>query len=139
MQAMKDYEISRQIKNKMRNSATVVSGKYPFETLLSFMSEMYLCVGMRLHSIIYSAKSLVPSIGIVYDPKVKNFLDYIGEKHFIDVSGITCQELCNLLDETFESYDNLKSRLKYEISHMCKNAEKNGTLMKELTERGFAE
>lgn len=139
MQAGRDYEISRKIKNKMRNPATVVSGKYPFETLLSFMGEMYLCVGMRLHSIIYSAKNSVPSIGIVYDPKVRNFLDYIGEKRFIDISGINSYKLCKMLDETCEQYDEIKSRLKFEMRNMCKKAENNGKLMKELLGRGFAE
>jgi len=139
MQARRDYDISRKIKNKMHNPATVVSGKYPFETLLSFMEKMYICVGMRLHSIIYSAKSVVPSIGIVYDPKVKNFLEYIGEMRSVDVSGITSDELCDLLDEACESYDEIKSRLKFEMNRMCKNAENNGKLMKDLLERGTAE
>ena len=139
MQARLDYDISRRIKNKMRNPATVVNGKYPFETLLSFIEEMYICVGMRLHSIIYSSKSLVPSIGIVYDPKVKNFLDYIGESRFIDVSEISSEKLCNMLDEACENYDDIKSRLKFEMNRMCKNAENNGKLMKDLLGRGIEE
>ena len=139
MQAMRDYDISRKIKNNMQNPATIVSGKYPAETLLSFIGKTYLCVGMRLHSIIYSAKGIVPSIGIVYDPKVKNFLDYIGEKHFADIGDISSEGLCGMLDEVIINYDGIKSQLKYEINHMYKNAKKNGELMKDLLGQGSAE
>ena len=132
MQIGVDYQIALKIKNAMKNSSTIVSGKYPFETVLSLIAKMYLCVGMRLHSIIYAAQTLVPAIGIVYDPKVKGFLEYINEDRFIDVTEINCGVLCKTLDELYESYDAVKSRMKYEIRDMQKKAELNGELMKNL-------
>lgn len=132
MQASKDYAIALKIKQAMKNSSSIVSGKYPIETILSLLDRMHLCVGMRLHSLIYAAQSLVPSIGIVYDPKVKGFMEYIDENCFVDVEGVTAHELCTLLDKLCSEYDNEKSHLKYEIREMRKRAELNGTLMKKL-------
>lgn len=134
MQKNLDYSIALKIKKKMKNTSTIVSGKYSFETLLSFIGEMYICVGMRLHSIIYSAKSLVPAIGIVYDPKVKGFLEYIGEDRFVDVSEMRSHILDKMLDELCENYDSIKSHMRFEMRSMCKKAEMNGELMKRLLE-----
>ena len=132
-----DYSIALQIKNSMKNTATIVSGKYPFETILSFISKTYLCIGMRLHSIIYSAKSLVPSIGIVYDPKVKGFLEYIGEKRFIDIKEINLSVLSNMLDELYTNYEKVRFDMKYEMRNMLKKAEMNGELMRKLLGEGL--
>ena len=132
MQTKVDYSVSLKIKNQMRNKSTIVSGKYPFETMLSLVSEMYICVGMRLHSLIYSASSLVPAIGIVYDPKVKGFLEYINEDRFIDINYLTTSSLCEILDSLCKNYDSVKSHMKYEMRDMRKMAEMNGVLMKKL-------
>ncbi|MCR4693263.1 MAG: polysaccharide pyruvyl transferase CsaB [Firmicutes bacterium] len=132
MQTSVDYQIALKIKNAMKNSSTIVSGKYSFETILSLIGKMYACVGMRLHSIIYAAKMLVPAIGLVYDPKVKGFLEYINEDRFIDVTEIDREILCKTLDGLCENYDAIKSHMKYEIRDMRKKAELNGELMKNL-------
>ena len=137
MQTGFDYGIALKIKSAMKNQSTIVSGKYPFETILSFMETVHICVGMRLHSIIYAAKSNVPSIGIVYDPKVKGFLEYIGETDFIDAKEVTFDSLCTALDGLLSDYDSAKARMKYSVRSMRNKAELNGELMKKLLDEGF--
>ena len=53
---------------------------------------------MRLHALIFAAGRGVPLVGTVYDPKVSGFLEYIGQKHFLDFSAVTGEALCHLLD-----------------------------------------
>jgi polysaccharide pyruvyl transferase CsaB len=132
MQTKVDYSVSLKIKNAMKSASTIVSGKYTFETILSLLGKMHICVGMRLHSLIYAASSLVPAIGIVYDPKVKGFLEYINEDRFVDVDNLTTASLCEGLDLLCANYDSVKSRMKYEMRNMRKMAEMNGVLMKKL-------
>ena len=132
MQVNRDYELSLKIKNKMKSDAKIIGAKYPFKTLLSLISKMYLCVGMRLHSLIFSANMLVPTIGIVYDPKVKGFLNDINEDKFLDLKDMTFDALKVYLDGICENSGEIKRRMKYEIPSIRKKAEKNGELMKEL-------
>ena len=136
MQASRDYEISLKIKNSMKNDATIIGGKYPFETVLSLVSNMYLCVGMRLHSLIFSASMLVPTIGIVYDPKIKGFMADINEDKFVDVTDISVSVLEDFLDKICENHEEIKRRMKYEIPAVRRKAERNGELMKELLDKG---
>ncbi len=55
-------------------------------------------VSIRLHALIFATAQNVPTVGIVYDPKVNAYLDYLGEKNYIDLSELTAERLCTLLD-----------------------------------------
>ena len=132
MQVSVDYKLASDVKNKMKNKATIVSGKYPVESVLSVIDKMYVCVGMRLHTLIYSASRIVPAIGIVYDPKVKGFLDYINEERYVDLSEISEEGLCKLLDEICENHSEVTSHMRYAIGLIKKKAKRNGELMQEL-------
>ena len=136
MQISRDYEISLKIKQSMKSESAIIGGKYPFETVLSLISKMYLCVGMRLHSLIFSANMLVPTIGLVYDPKIKGFLTDINETRYVDVKDVSAASLQEYLDDIYENYDEIKRRMKYDIPVIRKNAEKNGELMKMLLDKG---
>lgn len=137
MQTTFDYEVSLKIKNNMQCESSILGGKYPFETILSLISKMYICVGMRLHSLIFAASRIVPTIGIVYDPKIKGFLNDINENRFVDINEVSFEKLAEYLDSICVNYDSIKSKMKYEISDIRKKAEKNGELMKTLLDEGI--
>ena len=136
MQTSRDYDLSLKIKTEMKSDSTIIGGKYPFETILSFISKMYLCVGMRLHSLIFSASMLIPTIGIVYDPKIKGFLDDINEDRFVELEDISFEKLSGYLDDISLNHEEIKRNMKYEIPAIRKKAERNAVLMKELLEKG---
>lgn len=136
MQVSRDYDISLRIKQSMKSDSSIIGGRYPFETVLSLMSEMYLCVGMRLHSLIFSASRIIPTIGLVYDPKIKGFLTDINENRFVDVKDVSLTVLEDYLDDVCKNYEEIKRRMRYEIPSIRKNAEKNGELMKMLLDKG---
>lgn len=136
MQISRDYDISLKIKNTMKSNSTIIGGKYPFKTLLSLISKMHLCVGMRLHSLIFSANMLVPTIGIVYDPKIKGFLKDINEDRFIEIEEVSSDALGECLDSLLKDHYEIKMRMKYEIPAIRKKAERNGELMKKLLDKG---
>ena len=39
-----------------------------------------MCIGMRLHTLIYAAINSVPLIGLVYDPKINSFMEYTHQR-----------------------------------------------------------
>ena len=57
---------------------------------------------MRLHALIFAAGQGIPLAGIVYDPKVSAFLRYIGQEQFADLSALTAEGLCRMIDRAVE-------------------------------------
>lgn len=75
----KDAEISKIIMHKMKNEnkACLLPNRYLPSEILGAMGRMDVNIGVRLHSLIFSAIGNVPTIGISYDPKIDGFLDMI--------------------------------------------------------------
>ena len=132
MQQRVDYSISASIKNKMKNKSVVIGTNYHAASMLSLISKMKICLGMRLHTLIYASSCNVPTIGIVYDPKVNGFLEYIGEENYINTGDITKENLCEYLDKVCDNYDSVKSHLKFNVRIMKSKAEENAELLKGL-------
>ncbi len=75
MQIPDDVVISRKAMELMENEAYFLDEAYTSEELVGIIGKASLSIAMRLHALIFSAKMGVPLVGIVYDPKVKYFLD----------------------------------------------------------------
>lgn len=75
----KDAEISKIVMHKMKNEnkACILPNRYLPSEILGAMGRMDVNIGVRLHSLIFSAIGNVPTIGISYDPKIDGFLDMI--------------------------------------------------------------
>lgn len=136
MQQRVDYAIAASIKGKMKNRSVVVGTNYQVSSMLSLISKMHVCVGMRLHTLIYASRCNVPVIGIVYDPKVNGFLDYIGEENYISAEEVTVEKLCEYIDEVNSDYDTTKSNLKYNVRILRNKAEENIEFLKSLLNGG---
>ena len=55
-------------------------------------------VSMRLHALIFAFGRGVPLAGVVYDPKVSGFLDYMGQKNYVNMEDLSAPALTALLD-----------------------------------------
>lgn len=75
----KDAEISKIIMHKMKHEdkATLMPNRYLPSEILGTMGMMDVNIGVRLHSLVFSAVMNVPTLGISYDPKIDGFLDMI--------------------------------------------------------------
>ena len=136
MQQNVDFEIANNIKNKMKNRAVILGTNYPISTLMSVMRKMTVCVGMRLHTLIYAANSIVPTVGIVYDPKVSGFMEYMGEDRLIKVEDVSVERLTELLDVVCTEYGSIRSHIKLNIYRLKEKAKENNELMKKLLDGG---
>lgn len=136
MQPKNDYGITVDIQNRMNAPSTVIGADYDIESLLALFKEMHMCIGMRLHTLIYSAVSCVPLIGLVYDPKVSGFLDYIGVENYCDVTTMTEQELTDAVDRCVFEYDEIRSRLESGRAALREKAQLNAELAVTLLDGG---
>ena len=76
----KDAEISKIIMHKMKHesAAVLMPNRYLPSEILGTMGLMNVNVGVRLHSLVFSAVMNVPTVGISYDPKIDGFLEMIN-------------------------------------------------------------
>lgn len=76
-----------------------VRTRLPIETTIGILARMETVVGIRLHSLMFSAGQGVPVVGISYDIKVDGFLQYIGSRTCLPLRSVKADELCRLIDE----------------------------------------
>ncbi|MEE0943885.1 MAG: polysaccharide pyruvyl transferase CsaB [Clostridia bacterium] len=132
MQQKYDREITEKIRSLMKSESVVIGADYDIKRLLSLFSDMSLCVGMRLHTLIYSAVSCVPLVGLVYDPKVSGFLDYIGNDNYIDAREVSFNQLKEAIDLGMSNCEEQKSVLLNKREELRKKAERNAELAIDL-------
>ncbi len=135
MQHSKDMEICKNLAGKLSSKSIIIEEKLSIYEAFSLVSCMELCIGMRLHMLIYAAAMCVPVIGLVYDPKVSGFMQYTGQKFYIDVDSVTKQELVSLTDEIMDNYDKIKKDIFEAHSKMRELTAHNAKYLKELIEK----
>ncbi len=136
MQASKDLAISQTVARKMRNSAAVLETGGSVTDMVSAVKCMNMCIGMRLHMLIYSAINSIPLIGLEYDPKIKSFMEYTHQSLRIDVSGLETEKLEAMIDRCVAEYGAIKDDLKENYERLREKALENGRLAIELYEKG---
>lgn len=136
MQSSRDTAIMQNIKRKMKHESAIIRKRYSVEGMLSIIKCFDMCIGMRLHTLIYAAINSVPLIGLVYDPKINSFMEYTHQRHYVDVNEVTDENLKKMLDECVANYDTIKQDLKENYSHLKEKAKLNGKYAIELYEKG---
>lgn len=136
MQMERDLAISQSVAARMKTDAAVINKRYSVQEIMSVISNMDICIGMRLHSLIYAAVSAIPLIGLVYDPKVSSFMEHTHQKLFAGVKELDEKTLTGLIDKCMESYDETVADLKANQKELKEQALINARLAIELYEKG---
>lgn len=76
-----------------------VRTRQPIEVTIGILARMQTVVGIRLHSLMFSAGQGVPVVGMSYDIKVDSFLKYIGSSTCLQLREVRADELCHLIDK----------------------------------------
>lgn len=63
------------------------------EEVQQLIAESSLLIGMRLHSLVFAAGAAVPSIGIVYDPKIEGFLEQLGTHRYFPCENFSASDI----------------------------------------------
>lgn len=127
-----DLELAKKMSSLMTEESTVLEKVLPAEDTLGIISRADLLIGMRLHALIYSASVSVPTIGLVYDPKVEAFLDYMEIPNKIAVSDLGTDKLLCLCNEVLENKDAIKAQLEKRKRELCALEERNTELAFEM-------
>ncbi len=138
MQPSRDAEISRRIAERAKHTPAVFDKSCDIHDMLSVIGAMDVCVGMRLHTLIYAAAGSVPLIGLVYDPKISGFMNYMHINAQLPVEQVSAKKLAQLLDTTMTDYAAIKSDLSKNAAVLRKKAKLNVGYANALYEKGEA-
>ncbi|GAI23607.1 unnamed protein product [marine sediment metagenome] len=115
----------------MKNQADVLKIKLEPEELLSVLSRLYLVVGVRLHSIIFSSMANIPFIAFNYDPKVKYFVEDLGlSELLLEIDkDISLKNFQKKIEYIRENNDKIKDILLEKVNNLEEKALANNELV----------
>lgn len=101
----KDAEISKIIMHKMKHEdmTVLIPNRYLPSEILGTMGMMDVNIGVRLHSLVFSAVMNVPTIGISYDPKIDGFLDMLDLNSVCTYENIEVDKIVEEVGKMLES------------------------------------
>ena len=103
-----------------------ISGTTLPKDMMSLVSCVDVMIGMRLHTLIFSARSAVPMIGLSYDPKVEGFMRLIGQSDYIlgsDQWKFGC--IMQLVERIFENKELISKKIRANLPALQAASKRN--------------
>jgi polysaccharide pyruvyl transferase WcaK-like protein len=130
-QHSQDFHVCRQVQSKMKNPAHLVEKIYPVNVLMGLLGRMDMIIGMRLHSLIFSAAHGIPSLGICYDPKVSSVMELL-DLPCVDVQSMTEDSILQPFLGLYKNMDRVHDDLIARTGKLKELAARNVELLKGL-------
>ncbi|MCK9479414.1 MAG: polysaccharide pyruvyl transferase CsaB [Firmicutes bacterium] len=118
MQSGTDYNASCNVAKYIKSGYEIIKDCYTAPELIGVISRCKLVIGMRLHSLIYSAVAGVPLFGISYDTKVDSMLLYLGQNHKENVKSIDVSKMKTKIDELMAHHGEISDDIKQTADKM---------------------
>ncbi len=113
-----DIDVARRVQRELNDSVGLLESQYLSEDIMSVVGNLDVMVGVRLHSLIYSAVMDVPMIGISYDPKIDSFLNDVGMDTSLNVQNFTLERFQTRFDALMKDYSDLQFRIAKNVEEM---------------------
>ena len=121
----------------MKKPAILVEDENKAMNLVSIISCADLLIGMRLHSLIYAAITNTPVIGIVYDPKVRFFIEMMEQEDGGLIEDISFDKITELADLVMAEPSMYAKRLEDNMVRLRKLSAENARLAISLMYKEF--
>jgi polysaccharide pyruvyl transferase WcaK-like protein len=125
---------------KYRDRSFSLKGDYDPREIKALFGQLDLLIGMRLHSLILTAPTKIPIIGVAYGEKTIDFMDSLGMEEFVvNVDTMTAEDLIKLTQKIFDNLDVLLYRISRRVERLQANAKWSARLTADLLFRGVGE
>lgn len=135
MQIPHDINISREVIAIMNSPACILDQQVTSEELMSVIGAADFVIAMRLHTLIFAAHMDVPFMGLVYDPKIRYYIDAFSMPNGGDVENLDLNALLKTVDDLTEHHDEYVERVKRTSMIMTEKAHHNEAYLRELLEQ----
>ena len=132
MQPAADRETTEQVRRAMESPSYLLDVPATPSELMAVLGQAELCVAMRLHTLIFAARMAVPTVGLVYDPKVDSYLKELDLPSAGEVERFDVDRACQVCDGLMADYDRILARLKERSAALSAAARENEALLLEL-------
>ena len=135
MQPSRDRAATGRVRAAMESPSHVLDAPCTPRELMGVLGQSKLCLAMRLHTLIFAARMAVPSLGLVYDPKVASYLEELELPSAGHVEHFDQEEAIRRVDQLMGGYDAVLARLQEKSAQLTQAASENERLLLEMLER----
>lgn len=135
MQPSRDREATAKVRALMKAPSYQLDAPCTPRELMGVLGQAKLCLAMRLHTLIFAARMAVPSLGLVYDPKVESYLRELDLPSAGHVEHFDGQEAIRRADAMMADYDQVLARLREKSDQLAQTARENERLLLEMLEK----
>ncbi|MCF8001360.1 MAG: polysaccharide pyruvyl transferase CsaB [Halanaerobiales bacterium] len=107
----RDLKISKKLQNMLDVDSQVRRYTDVLDEVNEFYKTLDLFIGVRLHSLIFSAVNQIPFIGISYDPKTDSLIEEMGYQEKITTENITVDKLQKSYNKIINQENEIKNRI----------------------------
>ena len=130
-----NIKISKRIMSKMKADSEIIENKLNAYETVDVIASMDVIVGMRLHTLIFAVGNCVPCVGIIYDPKIRGFMEYIGQDNLLDADCFDTHKMLEYVDCIMENTEAEKEKLKTNSDRIKALALKNSEIAVEILKK----
>lgn len=127
-----DLSIIQNVINRMETKGYVIKNRYSVAQTIGIISRMEMVVGMRLHALIFAASLGIPIVGMVYDPKIEGFLQYVNQASAGNVRELDFEKLKTVTEKVWNNRHEIRKHLKSEIKQLKERALKSAKIAVDL-------
>ena len=135
MQPSHDRSATERVVCAMEEPAFMLDCPCSPRDLMGVLGKAKLCLAMRLHTLIFAARMAVPTMGLVYDPKVENYLQELDLPSAGHVERFDASAAIAGADALMADYEGVLSGMKQKSEVLTRVAGENERLLLELLEK----
>ena len=135
MQPRVDRATTDRVRAAMKEPSYLLEQPCSPGEMMAVLGRARLCLAMRLHTLIFAARMAVPTVGLVYDPKVASFLEELSLPSAGHVEHFEIEKAITVCDQLMADYDAVLSTLKEKSAAMTAAAGENEMLLLQLLEK----
>lgn len=121
----KDIETSKKLQDMLEVDSEVRKYTGDLDEVNEFYRNLDLFIGVRLHSLIFSAVNGIPFIGISYDPKTDSLIEEMGYQAEISTDNITVDKLERSYNKIIDNNDTIKEKIRKNVRTKGSNVKKS--------------
>jgi polysaccharide pyruvyl transferase WcaK-like protein len=138
MHPEQDDALGHQLAEQVNRSdqITLVPGSLSPSIVMATVGLTDLFIGMRLHSLVFAARSSVPMIALGYDPKVRSFMAMLDQDRCVLPPAYwTARKILRLTEDTWCQRSAIRDEIAANLPALQRRAERNVNILFEVLRR----